>query len=410
MDVDSVDDPTAMKNLGPLGILYYSSDRETYGLGGKNVVHFSHTTTTDVLNTKPNGPQPMLPSGVPYNLGTQHGNDTIDEFNYYTGSNSNVFVADTTVFPTLFPPPAATKTYTIPLIMFANNNTNMVTMASFDGVSYVQPMTNFLLASVKKGLSLPNDTISHPLAYGPMGQGVLGFNYMQFTSNDVVQLVINNYDGGEHPIHVHGRRFYDMGRGRRYAGLYNASSDVLNEVNPILRDTVTVNPGSWIVLRFADKNPGVWPLHCHIDWHMAAGLFMILYETVGVPADVPTEKESPSDPYPPGTGTAVVVGTMVGCVGLLVLWFLYDYHYQKCCQTLSKRSKTIQQKESEEEEQQLSVDVNDGSIPHPLSLGVERYVAIGVQQGQPRDNDDVSDFRHDRSNEVLSAPNASNMI
>ena len=218
MDVDSIDDPTAMKNLGPLGILYYSSDRETYGIGGKNVVHFSHTTTTDVLNTKPNGPRPMLPSGVPYNLGTQHGNDTIDEFNYYTGSNSNVFVADTTVFPTLYPPPAATKTYTIPLIMFANNNTNMVTMASFDGVSYVQPMTNFLLASVKKGLSLPNDTISHPLAYGPMGQGVLGFNYMQFTTNDVVQLVINNYDGGEHPIHVHGRRFYDMGRGRMMMG------------------------------------------------------------------------------------------------------------------------------------------------------------------------------------------------
>jgi hypothetical protein len=49
-------------------------------------------------------------------------------------------------------------------------------------------------------------------------------------------------------------------------------------VNPVLRDTITVLEGSYIVLRFADRNPGLWMMHCHIDWHMAAGLAMVLYE------------------------------------------------------------------------------------------------------------------------------------
>ena len=363
VDVDSVDDPTAMVNLGPLAILYYSNDREVYGKGPNNdVVHYSHATTTDVLHTKPNKSMSILPSGIPYNLGTQHGNDTIDEFNYFSGT-TDVFVADTTVFPGMYPPPPATKTYIIPLIMFANNNTKMITMASFDGVSYVQPQTN-LLASVKAGLSLPKASPPHPLAYGPMGQGVFGFNYLQFSSDDVVQLVINNYDGGEHPIHVHGRRFYDMGRGRTYAGPFNASKDLLNTVNPILRDTVTVSPMSWVVLRFADHNPGVWPLHCHIDWHMAAGLFMILYETPSEPTSSPTPTE------PAASSTPIVVGTVLGGVGAMFLWFLYDYYYRNCCH--AHKNKAIRQKEQEQQnEVEVDVDNNPRRDPSNRVISVE---------------------------------------
>ena len=35
---------------------------------------------------------------------------------------------------------------------------------------------------------------------------------------------------------------------------------------------------SWIILRFADKNPGLWYMHCHINWHMQAGLMLLLHE------------------------------------------------------------------------------------------------------------------------------------
>ena len=33
---------------------------------------------------------------------------------------------------------------------------------------------------------------------------------------------------------------------------------------PLLRDTVTVNGNSYLVLRWVSDNPGAWILHCHI--------------------------------------------------------------------------------------------------------------------------------------------------
>ena len=62
----------------------------------------------------------------------------------------------------------------------------------------------------------------------------------------VVEMVIDNYDGGEHPIHAHGRRVYIMARGHEGDGPFNASRDTLNTVDPIMRDTVTVAATSFI--------------------------------------------------------------------------------------------------------------------------------------------------------------------
>ena len=62
----------------------------------------------------------------------------------------------------------------------------------------------------------------------------------------VIELVLDNWDGGEHPIHVHGRRFYVMARGADKSGPFSNSTQVLNEVDPILRDTVTVSAMSYI--------------------------------------------------------------------------------------------------------------------------------------------------------------------
>jgi iron transport multicopper oxidase len=45
-----------------------------------------------------------------------------------------------------------------------------------------------------------------------------------------------------------------------------------------MRDTVTINRYSYLVLRFADKNPGLWLMHCHVNWHDKAGMMMIFHE------------------------------------------------------------------------------------------------------------------------------------
>lgn len=43
-----------------------------------------------------------------------------------------------------------------------------------------------------------------------------------------------------------------------------------------LRDTVHIPSRGYAVLRFRTDNPGVWLLHCHILWHLATGMAMLV--------------------------------------------------------------------------------------------------------------------------------------
>ncbi|KDN38005.1 hypothetical protein RSAG8_09778, partial [Rhizoctonia solani AG-8 WAC10335] len=51
---------------------------------------------------------------------------------------------------------------------------------------------------------------------------------------------------------------------------------LINTTNPIRRDTHIIPAGSWAVLRFIADNPGVWFMHCHIDWHLAEGFAAVV--------------------------------------------------------------------------------------------------------------------------------------
>jgi len=94
---------------------------------------------------------------------------------------------------------------------------------------------------------------------------------------EVIRLVINNHDSGEHPIHFHGYKFWVLYEARPGAGNYNSDDDEkhLKFNNPLMRDTASVNPESHLVLEFIADNPGVWLLHCHINWHMNIGLSVV---------------------------------------------------------------------------------------------------------------------------------------
>ncbi|KAF9930604.1 hypothetical protein FBU30_000307 [Linnemannia zychae] len=104
-----------------------------------------------------------------------------------------------------------------------------------------------------------------------------------------VELVVNNLDEGAHPFHLHGYVFYVVGSGD---GSYIPGRSILNLENPLRRDTVTVPPYGYVVLRFVSDNPGIWAFHCHIEWHMAAGLMMQFLtmpnqvKAFDIPADV----------------------------------------------------------------------------------------------------------------------------
>ncbi|KAI0312942.1 laccase [Amylostereum chailletii] len=103
-------------------------------------------------------------------------------------------------------------------------------------------------------------------------------------SNKVVEVTIpGGTAGAPHPFHLHGHNFWVV---------RSAGNSTYNYVDPIVRDVVsTGTTGDEVTFRFTTDNPGPWFLHCHIDWHLAAGLAVVFVEA-------PTEvTESPSDAW-----------------------------------------------------------------------------------------------------------------
>jgi FtsP/CotA-like multicopper oxidase with cupredoxin domain len=75
-----------------------------------------------------------------------------------------------------------------------------------------------------------------------------------------VALVMTNSTGMPHPMHLHGHRFQVVQIGG--TGFPGA-----------VRDTVRVPAGGRVVVVFDADNPGWWAFHCHMLYHMAAGMF-----------------------------------------------------------------------------------------------------------------------------------------
>ncbi|HEY1301359.1 MAG TPA: multicopper oxidase family protein [Stellaceae bacterium] len=78
-----------------------------------------------------------------------------------------------------------------------------------------------------------------------------------------VALVLTNKTPMPHPMHLHGHRFQvvEIG-GKRLSGA--------------VRDTVRVPPRGRVVIVFDADNPGLWAFHCHMLYHMEAGMFTTL--------------------------------------------------------------------------------------------------------------------------------------
>jgi FtsP/CotA-like multicopper oxidase with cupredoxin domain len=78
-----------------------------------------------------------------------------------------------------------------------------------------------------------------------------------------VALVMTNSTGMPHPMHLHGHRFQVVAVG----GLSFPGA---------VRDTVRVPPATRVVVVFDADNPGTWAFHCHMLYHMEAGMFTTL--------------------------------------------------------------------------------------------------------------------------------------
>jgi FtsP/CotA-like multicopper oxidase with cupredoxin domain len=81
-----------------------------------------------------------------------------------------------------------------------------------------------------------------------------------------VALKFINETGMSHPMHLHGHSFQVIAiNGKSLEGA--------------LRDTVLVPPKTSVTVAFDANNPGIWYVHCHVLWHLAAGMAtLVQYE------------------------------------------------------------------------------------------------------------------------------------
>ncbi|KAI2611819.1 putative multicopper oxidase [Hypoxylon sp. NC1633] len=98
-------------------------------------------------------------------------------------------------------------------------------------------------------------------------------NVIDYGTNSSIRIIINNPSRSAHPIHAHGLNMYILSAGPgNYAE--NTTSRGRNLANPMRRDVQMVTGNGHVVVQLdAGKNPGVWPLHCHVAWHASAGFF-----------------------------------------------------------------------------------------------------------------------------------------
>ncbi|OAQ67474.1 laccase-1 precursor [Purpureocillium lilacinum] len=85
-----------------------------------------------------------------------------------------------------------------------------------------------------------------------------------------VRVHVKNLSGAAHPMHLHGFNMYILheGDGPDWDGT------IIHPENPQRRDVVQLRPNGHLVIQFdAGQNPGVWPFHCHIAWHVSGGFF-----------------------------------------------------------------------------------------------------------------------------------------
>merc|ERR1712071_170689 len=115
----------------------------------------------------------------------------------------------------------------------------------------------------------------------------MGYNFHKNTS---IILNITNNMPLAHPWHLHGHNFYvlNVGTGNGPAlatgpgpnggpGFESGATwdgTVIKPENPMRRDTQIIPPYGFLAIQFELDNPGVWPFHCHIAWHLSGGQVM----------------------------------------------------------------------------------------------------------------------------------------
>ncbi|EMC94331.1 hypothetical protein BAUCODRAFT_46092, partial [Baudoinia panamericana UAMH 10762] len=162
----------------------------------------------------------------------------------------------------------------------------------FDGSSWRPNARSPTLLRTIDGLTEGNTTFSPATTSSGAFINDVAFHrdhelVLQTTGIQTIDILVSNFDDGNHPLHLHGYKYFVLAQGHGYPPMINPLDGTNREniqplynqldlSNPLRRDTASVEAFGWILIRLVADNPGAWAMHCHISWHTEAGLLMQL--------------------------------------------------------------------------------------------------------------------------------------
>lgn len=139
--------------------------------------------------------------------------------------------------------------------------------AVVNNVTYLTQKVPTLYTAV----TLSKQHVSNPAVYG------INSNPFILKKNEVVEILLNNNQDNLHPWHLHGHKFQVIQRTDPESGPFKGYPTAIADF-PLRRDTIMANKNSHLVIRFRADNPGIWLFHCHVEWHVEAGLQVTMIE------------------------------------------------------------------------------------------------------------------------------------
>ena len=98
-----------------------------------------------------------------------------------------------------------------------------------------------------------------PYSWGINGKGWDNRDTLKVRAGQRVAITFHNTTMMSHPMHLHGHHFQVIAfNGKAFQGA--------------MRDTVQVPPMAKVTIAFDADNPGRWLMHCHNEYHQAAGM------------------------------------------------------------------------------------------------------------------------------------------
>lgn len=139
-------------------------------------------------------------------------------------------------------------------------------VADINNISFIMPTTALLQAHYFNisGVFTDDFPANPSIAFNYTGtqptnmQTMNGTKAYRLAYNSTVQLVIQDtamIAPENHPFHLHGFNFFQVGRG---IGNFDPKNDTakFNLVDPVERNTIGVPSGGWVAIRFIADNPG----------------------------------------------------------------------------------------------------------------------------------------------------------